>query len=249
MLIGATKKIQRRDFSISNFPPSSQPFGCNAAESTSASELEHHLRQQLARELHDGPVQTVSNAVMNLMVAQNHLERDPNGARAELSNSIAMMQRAVEEMRAMMFELRPMLLETEGLLPALRELAAHLAKTTTLDVQLDIPRSDIAAPLPIATNVYYIAQEAAQNAIKHARATRIQISLKQVDDTLFLSIRDNGLGFNVERVQNEYEKRKSLGLVNLYERAELIQGHLTLDSLVGHGTTIRLTVPLDSKRI
>lgn len=206
--------------------------------------LEQRLRQQLARDLHDGPVQLVSNATMNLLALQKHLARDPERARAELTETIAMMQRAIQEMRGMMYELRPMVLESEGLIPAIQDLAAHLCKTTALQVDLDlqVPRLDLTTAYE--TNIYYIVQEAIQNIHKHARAQRVLIRFQCFDNVLHVTIRDDGAGFDLEHIRGEYEKRKSLGLINLYERAQLIHGHLAIDALQGRGTTIRLTVPL-----
>jgi signal transduction histidine kinase len=206
--------------------------------------LEQRLRQQLARELHDGPVQLVSNAAMNLMTVQKQLEREPQRAQAEIASTVATLQRAIQEMRAMLFELRPMVLETEGLISAIHELAVHLRETTSLKVDLDLQVSRLDLTPGDETNIYYIVQEAIQNIHKHARAKQVQIRFQCFEGALHISIRDDGTGFDLERIRSEYEKRKSLGLINLYERAQLIRGHLTIDALQGRGTTIRLTVPL-----
>lgn len=209
-----------------------------------APQLEQRLRQQLARELHDGPVQTVSNATMSLMVLQKQLEREFRKAPPELANSIAAMQNAIQQMRAMLFELRPMVLENEGLERALEELVNHLRKTTPLQIDLEINTPNISFSPTLETNIYYIVQEAMQNIMKHARASRAQIRMSCFDEALHVSVRDDGMGFDLERVRDEYHGRKSLGLINLYERALLVDGRLTIDSLPGHGTTVRLAVPL-----
>lgn len=206
--------------------------------------LEQRLRQQLARELHDGPVQLVSNAAMNLMVVERHMEREPAHAHAELVNTVATLQRAIQEMRSMLFELRPMVLESEGLIAAIRQLATHLRQTTSLEVELDLQVGYLDLAPGDETNIYYIVQEAIQNIHKHARAKRVQIRMNVFEESLHVTIRDDGSGFDLERIRGEYEKRKSLGLINLYERAQLIRGHLTIDALQGRGTTIRLTIPL-----
>ncbi len=210
--------------------------------------LEQRLRQQLARELHDGPVQLVSNAAMNLMVAQKHFARDPENAQTELANAVTTLQRAIQEMRSMLFELRPMVLETEGLVAAVQQLAAHLRQTTTLEIDLEFDAPVLDLTPAYETNIYYIVQEAIQNIVKHAGAKRVQIRLNCFDDALHISIHDDGNGFDLQHIRNSYKNRTSLGLVNLYERAELIGGHLGIDALQGRGTTIRLTVPLNHQR-
>ncbi len=206
--------------------------------------LEQRLRQQLARDLHDGPVQRVSNATMNLMSLQAQLERDPQNAQAELSDAIQALQLAIAEMRAMMMNLRPIVLESQGLVPALEALVRQISETTRLDAQLENYVIDLRLAPGVETNIYYIVQEAAQNIIKHAGAKHITIRLHWFEDALHVTIRDDGRGFHVENVQDDYAKRQSLGLVNLYERAELIQGQITIDSIPGRGTTVRLRVPL-----
>lgn len=206
--------------------------------------LEQQLRQQLARELHDGPVQTMSNVTMQLMVLQKQLTADPRAAQQELQNVIGSMQRAVKEMRCMMSELRPLTLERDGLIPALREFVSHLRERHEIDIQFDAAVLDLDLPPVVQTNLYYIIQEAAQNTLKHARANHLRIALNTLSDELQVFISDDGQGFNLTQVQSNYSDRQSLGLLNLSERAQLIHGQLTLYSNVGQGTIVHLSVPL-----
>ncbi len=230
---------------ISPYTLQPEPFTVAAANSVSAPLLEQRLRQQLARELHDGPVQLVSNAAMNLMVVQKHLARNPEQAQQELSSAVGILQRAIQDMRAMLFELRPMVLESEGLVAAVQELSEHLHQTTALEIDLELDTPPLDLTPAYETNIYYIIQEAIQNIVKHASAKRVQIRFTCIEDELHISIRDDGNGFDLEQIRNSYKNRKSLGLINLYERAQLIGGRLSIDALQGRGTTIRLTVPLE----
>ncbi|HEX7568396.1 MAG TPA: ATP-binding protein, partial [Anaerolineaceae bacterium] len=98
--------------------------------------------------------------------------------------------------------------------------------------------------------VFYLCEEAVNNARKHAKATLIMVSLKyfaQQPEMALLEIIDNGVGFDVKEVMSDYEKRGSLGMVNLQERADLINGLLNLDSLPGKGTRVRVLIPLTEK--
>jgi signal transduction histidine kinase len=209
----------------------------------SATLLEQQLRQQLARELHDGPVQTLSNVTMQLMVMQKQITADPRAAQQELSAVVASMQRAVQEMRSVMFELRPLSLEREGLVSALRDFVNHLRERHTIEINLDVPSSNLPLAPVIQTNIFYIIQEAVQNAIKHARANHLRIALNRMGDELQVFVSDDGQGFDLSQVQDGYSSRKSLGLMNLSERAQMIQGQLTLYSNLGQGTTVHLSVP------
>lgn len=206
--------------------------------------LEQQLRQQLARELHDGPIQTLSNVTMQLMVLQKQIVADPSGAQKELSLVVAAMQRAVNEMRGVMFQLRPLALEREGLVAALREFVSHIRERHPLDITLQVPETQLVLSAALKTNIFYIIQEAVQNTVKHARATHLRIALTVVADELQVFISDDGKGFDLNQVQDGYSTRKSLGLMNLSERAQWIQGDLTLYSNIGQGTTVHLSVPL-----
>jgi signal transduction histidine kinase len=227
-------------------PISGREPGTRELAPRNVAQLEQQLRQQLARELHDGPVQTLSNVTMQLMVMQKQMVADPRAAQKEMSSVVASMQRAVKEMRAVMFELRPLVLEREGLIPALREFASHLRERHPLDVQLDIPYALLTLAPAIQTNVYYIIQEAAQNTVKHARANHLRIALSLLGDELQVFVSDDGQGFDLSQVQDGYSERKSLGLLNLSERAQLIHGQLTLYSNIGQGTTVHLSVPVQA---
>lgn len=206
--------------------------------------LEQQLRQQLARELHDGPVQTLSNVTMQLMVLQKQIVSDPASAQKELSAVIASMQRAVKEMRGVMFELRPLSLEGDDLVPALREFVAHIRERHTIDIQLQVPELPLTLKPALKTNIFYIIQEAVQNTIKHAQASHLRVALTIVGDELQVFISDDGQGFALDVVEEGYNRRQSLGLRNLAERAQLIGGQLTLYSNVGQGTSVHLRVPV-----
>lgn len=230
--------------SISADPLSARELHAQELSPRSARLLEQQLRQKVARELHDGPVQILSNVTMQLMGLQKQIMADPGGAQKELSLVIANMQRAVKEMRAVMFELRPLALEREGLVPALREFVSYVREQQPLEIVLKAPETQLLLSDILKTNIFYIVQEAVQNTIKHAHATHLRIALSLVGDELQVFISDDGNGFDLNQVQDGYSTRKSLGLMNLSERAQLIQGDLTLYSNVGQGTTVHLSVPL-----
>lgn len=211
--------------------------------------LEQQLRQQLARELHDGPVQTLSNVTLQLMALQKQIMADPGGAQKELSSVVAFMQRAVKEMRGIMFELRPLALEREGLVAALREFVSYVSERHPLEIVLEAPPTALLLSPVLKTNIFYIVQEAVQNSVKHAQAKHVRIALTLVGEELQVFVSDDGKGFDLHQVHDGYSTRKSLGLLNLSERAQLIQGELTLYSNIGQGTTVHLSVPLaDSLR-
>jgi signal transduction histidine kinase len=150
----------------------------------------------------------------------------------------------------MLFELRPLVLETQGLAPAIEVFLERRQKdieaATRLDLKLapdnptgEIPRLDE----KVETTIFAIVQETVNNAIKHAKADNIVVGLRESVNSIVTTISDDGQGFDVDKVMNNYEERGSLGMVNIRERAELIGGDLSIDSSPGKGTEFVLTVP------
>ena len=148
----------------------------------------------------------------------------------------------------MLFTLRPLVLETEGLIAALHTMAEKVHDLYQQKIIIDSDQNVIAQlESSHQTVVFYLAEEATNNARKHAEATEIWVRLKclaKADDIAVLEIVDNGVGFDVKSVMDSYDRRGSLGMINLRERADLINGLLKIDSAPGKGTRIRVFIPL-----
>lgn len=204
---------------------------------------EEEARRKLARELHDGPTQDVAAIAMRLNFARLLLERDPKRAKAELERLEDLAHRTVKEIRSMLFALRPIVLETEGLVAALKQYAENLLQNDNLPVQIDPEGYWDCLDIEAQGVVFAILEEAMNNARKHAQASQVWVRLAVKDDLLVAEVIDNGRGFDLEVVQQDYGTRGSLGMVNLRERAELIGGTLNIESVPGQGTRVMLVVP------
>jgi signal transduction histidine kinase len=158
-------------------------------------------------------------------------------------------RRTTGEIRHMLFTLRPLVLESQGLVAAFEAMAEKMHDTYNQNVIIDADGNVIPdLELGKQTIVFYIAEEAVNNARKHAQAGHIWVRLKPMEEGLvLLEIEDDGVGFNVGAVDSTYEKRGSLGLVNIRERAELINGISHIDSAEGKGTRIRVVIPLNEE--
>ncbi|HEV1998364.1 MAG TPA: GAF domain-containing protein, partial [Candidatus Dormibacteraeota bacterium] len=207
--------------------------------------LEEVLRQDLARDLHDGPVQRLAGMAMNIEVIKSLLVRDPDRARHELDELEALVRLTIKEARTMLFELRPLVLETQGLPAALESYAEQFEATNSIQVELDLQEDLERMPPAVEQTIFSVVQEAMGNARKHAQATELTVSLRMEGDRVVASVRDDGKGFDVQQTQETYAQRESqsLGLVNMVERAERIGGKLQLESTVGRGTTVSISVP------
>jgi signal transduction histidine kinase len=206
--------------------------------------VEEDVRKNLARNLHDGPTQIVAAIMMNLEFIRVLLQRAPDKVDDELDELTKLADRAMRQLRTMLFDLRPIILEAKGLIPALEAYAEKLTGTESFAVYLiangEVPRLNKQAE----SAIFAVVQEAINNAKKHAHADHIQIAVRCSDDTLDVCVRDDGAGFDVSAVTGNYESRGSLGVLNMYERAEMIGGTFSMDSAVGEGTTVRLVAPL-----
>jgi signal transduction histidine kinase len=209
-------------------------------------EILDESRKKLARDLHDGPTQSVAAIAMRVNFARRLLERDPKTAAEELFKIEDLARRTTKEIRHMLFTLRPLVLESQGLMAALQSMGEKMKETYSQSVIIQPdPRMIEALEAGKQAVVFYIAEEAVNNARKHAKAEHIWVRLQMLKDNLsLLEIEDDGVGFDVNSISSAYESRGSLGLVNMRERAELINGLLRIESVMGRGTRVQVVIPL-----
>ena len=162
--------------------------------------------------------------------------------------------RASHQMRTMLFELRPLVLETQGLGAAvqvfLERRQKDITNTTklTLKIKTNHPGGDISRQDgKVEAAIFAIVQETVNNAIKHANAKNILVELLETPTAVYTIIADDGQGFDVEKVMANYEHRGSLGMINIRERTELIGGELNIRSTPGKGTRFTIFVPKEEE--
>lgn len=206
---------------------------------------EEEVRHQLARDLHDGPAQALAAIAMNTEFIKRLLERDPDRVLMELEKLGALARRTTHEVRTLLFELRPLVLETQGLDTTLRQ---YFTRLDARGAEIIVESEPISTDIDTKTEgtLFNIIQEAVNNAIKHAEAKHIWVRLKHTSQMLEAMVEDDGRGFDMKRVLNSYEQRNSFGLLNIEERAKLVNGSAELHSTPGEGTTVRVVVPLHS---
>ena len=210
--------------------------------------IEEELHKKLARDFHDGPAQTLASLIMDIEFIQKLLERDPSKTEAELLQLKEKATKAMHQARTTMFELRPLILETEGLQAALEYYVKRLRQTENMSIHLQIEGLEESLPPRVKDIVFAIVREAINNIKKHARANNVWLTAIRRERELLTTIQDDGQGFNLEEVEISYATRGSIGLLNLYERAEMLGGRISIESALGRGTTVSLTVPLPSIR-
>lgn len=216
------------------------------AEKDQIIKVQEEARRKLARALHDGPTQTVAAIPMQISRARHLLNRDVDAAAEALYQTEDLARRTSKQIRHMLFTLRPLVLESEGLAAALESMAEKTRETFGQNVSIKTdPQLVEQLDMNTKTVIFTIAEEAVNNARKHAEADHISIRLQRIqEDLALLEIEDNGKGFDVEKVTGNYEDRDSLGMVNMRERAELVEGVFHIKSKIGKGTTIQVVLPL-----
>ncbi len=219
-------------------------------------QTQEEAQKKLARDLHDGPTQSISAIAMRINIARKMLEKAANDpvvseASTELARIEDLARRTTQEIRHMLFTLRPLVLESEGLEAALKTIADKMSDLYQQKVVLDInPLAVQQMDANIQTVTFYLAEETVNNARKYAQATEIWVRIQfppNENSIAVLEVADNGCGFDVESVMNSYDRRGSLGMINLQERTDLINGLLKIDSVQGKGTRVRVFIPLNEE--
>ncbi|MDP2993716.1 MAG: histidine kinase [Anaerolineales bacterium] len=209
-------------------------------------EFQEEARKKLARDLHDGPTQSVSAIAMRANIAQRMLSKDPKAVSDELGRIEDLARRTTKEIRHMLFTLRPLILESQGLVAALQSMAEKTKETFSQNVLIKVDES-ILESIEMGKQgvIFYIVEEAVNNARKHAQAGHIWVNLRLLKQGLaLLVIQDDGIGFDVVAVNRSYDQRGSLGMVNLRDRTELVNGVLDVQSVPGKGTRVQVYIPL-----
>jgi signal transduction histidine kinase len=194
-------------------------------------------RQKLARELHDSVSQALFGIGLGARTARALLDRDPSKVADPLDYVVSLAEAALTEMRALIFELRPDALQQDGLVGILDKQAAALAARHKLDIKTDLG-TEPEATFEVKEALYRIGQEALHNAVKHAHASTIWVSLNQAGQSLTLEIVDNGVGFDPEGAFPGH-----LGLQSMRERAARMGAVIEVESAPGQGSRLSVVVP------
>lgn len=195
-------------------------------------------RNRLARELHDSVSQSLYGIALGARTAIALLQRDPGKMGEPLDYVLSLAEAGLTEMRALIFELRPEMLENEGLTVALTSQIFSLETRHEVEIKADLCNEPDVS-LEVKEALYRVAREALHNTVKHAQATRVDLDLLCEPDSITLKIADNGIGFDPCAAFPGH-----LGLRSMQERAERINGAFTIESAPGQGTCVMLRVPL-----
>lgn len=199
-------------------------------------------RKRVAREIHDGPAQSLANIVLRLEYCEKLWEVDLSRVRQELAELKEVARSNLQDIRKIIFALRPMALDDLGLVPALKRFTADFAEKYGLPVHLTILGQERRLKPYLEVAVFRVIQEALNNVYKHAQASQATVKLEMAPLMLTAITRDNGVGFNVEEVLATPHDR--YGLTSMRERVEMLDGKLMIRSSPGKGTEVVVQIPL-----
>jgi signal transduction histidine kinase len=202
-------------------------------------------RKEISRELHDEIAQTLTGINVHLATLKVEAAINTTELRKKIVRTQKLVEKSVNIVHRFARELRPTLLDDLGLIPALHSFMKGFTKRSGIRIRFTAFRGVEQLNSSKRTVLYRVAQSALANAAQHAHATRVNVSIRKSPGAIRMEIRDNGTGFEVERVL--FAKRhKRLGLLGMRERVEMVGGTFAVESAPGRGTTIRALIPVNN---
>jgi two-component system sensor histidine kinase DegS len=205
-------------------------------------------RERLYRDVHDGPAQVLANAIFEVEYLERIAERAPTEVRqtlrTELANLKGQFRSSLDSVRGMIYDLRPPELTELGLAEAVRNYAAEWEARCGIRVASRLDTADTGLTPMQELAVYRVMQEALQNVNKHAHASTVGMAWSRANESWVLHVTDDGMGFDLVKAARH---KKSVGLLSMRERAELIGGSLQIQSTPGKGTAVTLLLPTEKK--
>ena len=206
-------------------------------------EAQEHERQYLVQEMHDGPAQALTNLILQAEICERLFDKDPARTREELANLRKQVTGTFQDVRSIMFNLRPMMLDDLGLIPTLKKYVEGFQEKSGLPVNLTVTGQERRLESHTEAAIFRVVQELVKNAQEHAHCTNVDVSLDINDNWVRTSVEDDGTGFDVDEVMQAIDQYKTIGLATLRERVEMLGGQLHIDSGVGRGTKVNLEIP------
>ncbi|SHE11359.1 Sensor protein degS [Chlamydia abortus] len=206
-------------------------------------------RKRIAREIHDGLAQTMAHVVLRTEIAERMLSQENlDSVKEELSDLKGQVRDGLEEVRKMIFNLRPMALDDLGLIPTLHKFVQDFEEKSKIRTRFELAGREKRLPSEMEVAVYRLIQEAFSNVLKHAKATYISLTITFQKHMTQIVIKDNGIGFNVEEMESKMITSSHYGLIGMQERIDLLEGKIHIESKKGEGTKITMLIPINPEQ-
>lgn len=211
-------------------------------------ESHEYERNRIAMDLHDSSVQSLTGLVHKTELCMRLVDIDTIRVKLELQTMMETIRSVISGMREIIYNLRPMSLDNLGLSVTIESYCHQFMKSNDIETVFHGPEEEPEIPSIYKVTLYRILQEACCNIGKHAKATKIDVSLCCDNNILRLAIQDNGIGYDTQKVTAPTnEKKYGFGLSMMKERANLLGGTIQIKSAIGEGTTVSVEIPLQEK--
>ncbi len=201
-------------------------------------------RVRIARSLHDDTAQTISMLIIHLERLSNMVPEDRPDITRYIADSQNVATRLLENLRKIIWDLRPSILDDLGLVAAIRWFARTNLEKAGVKVEFWVDNEEMRLPSPLETMLFRIAQEAISNIVHHANANIVSIRLWTEEPDIWLEVKDNGCGFDLQNISAANPDRKHLGLLGIQERASLVHGEVKINSSKESGTCLQVHLPM-----
>jgi len=201
-------------------------------------------RQRVAREIHDGPAQSMANVVIKTEICERLMDRDMEKAKYELSQLKTIVRGCLKDVRKIIYDLRPMSLDDLGLIPTIQRFVVDFEEETKIRVDLTVTANNETIHSIIKLAVFRIIQESLNNIRKYSKALNVSVRIEVINKSINILIIDDGIGFDVENKFNSSKEESGFGLLIMSERVELLKGNINIQSGKEKGTRIKISIPL-----
>ncbi|GIO35217.1 signal transduction histidine-protein kinase/phosphatase DegS [Paenibacillus antibioticophila] len=206
-------------------------------------------RKRISREIHDGPAQLLANLVLRTEIVERMIaKQDFKLVQDEIIDLKSQVRSSLEEMRKVIFNLRPMALDDLGLIPTLRKYVHDFEEKTKIRTTFETRGKEHRMSSPMEAAIFRLVQEALNNAAKHAFPTFVGVDINYQGEMLRIVIQDNGLGFKVDQLEERNKGHTHFGLIGMRERVELLEGRMDIESTANQGTKIIIHIPTKTEK-
>lgn len=196
-------------------------------------------RQRLARQMHDGPAQALSNFILQAEIAMRYFDIDQAKAKEELVNVKSSATSTFQNVRDFIFDLRPMMLDDLGLAPTLGRYVEALKEQSGMEIRFISSGMEQRLESYLEVMIFRAIQELLNNAVHHSQATQVKLQVDSSETDVRVTVEDNGKGFDVESIK----EGGGMGLHIIRDRVEMLGGNMQIHSILGQGTNISFEIP------
>ncbi len=210
-------------------------------------EAQEEERQRVARDIHDGPAQSMANVVLKADLCEKLIHIDKDRVKGELNDLKKIVRKSLKDIRRIIYDLRPMSLDDLGLVPTVERYSEIFSEETYIDVRVNAIGEVKRIKSVIQIALFRIIQESLNNVRKHSNATQVKINMENTYNSFNLIVSDNGEGFDKKKIKCYDNPEKGLGIEGMKQRVELLNGKFDIQTALGKGTKIYINIPINER--